>query len=98
MGPFRSYCAECVAIRAPPVLTKLILGAAKDLFVARYLNSKLAEGEGFEPPVPFRVHRFSRPTVSTAHTSLRGYQKFTNQKASWRSERNRVNSTLERGA
>ena len=32
----------------------------------------MAEGEGFEPPVPFRVHRFSRPTVSTAHTSLRG--------------------------
>jgi hypothetical protein len=31
----------------------------------------MAEGEGFEPPVPFRAHRFSRPTVSTAHTSLR---------------------------
>src|ERR1041384_1332935 len=31
----------------------------------------MAEGEGFEPPVPFRVHRFSRPTVSTTHTSLR---------------------------
>src|SRR5437764_8745623 len=31
----------------------------------------LAEREGFEPPVPFRVHRFSRPTVSTAHTPLR---------------------------
>src|SRR5579871_4208932 len=32
----------------------------------------MAEGEGFEPPVPFRVQRFSRPPVSTAHTSLRG--------------------------
>jgi hypothetical protein len=31
----------------------------------------LAEGEGFEPPLPFRVKRFSRPPVSTAHTSLR---------------------------
>src|SRR5713101_1536971 len=31
----------------------------------------VAEGEGFEPPVPFRVQRFSRPPVSTAHASLR---------------------------
>jgi hypothetical protein len=31
----------------------------------------MAEGEGFEPPVPFQVQRFSRPPVSTAHTSLR---------------------------
>ena len=34
-------------------------------------NIQMAEGEGFEPPVRFPVHRFSRPTVSTAHTSLR---------------------------
>ena len=32
----------------------------------------LAEGEGFEPPVPFRAQRFSRPPVSTTHPSLRG--------------------------
>jgi hypothetical protein len=32
----------------------------------------MAEGEGFEPPVPFRAQRFSRPPVSTAHPSLRG--------------------------
>ena len=32
---------------------------------------ELAEGEGFEPPVPFRAQRFSRPPVSTAHASLR---------------------------
>src|SRR5215475_15749983 len=38
----------------------------------------MAEGEGFEPPVRFPVHRFSRPTVSTAHTSLRGYTEFIN--------------------
>ena len=35
--------------------------------------SYMAEGEGFEPPVPFRVQRFSRPPVSTAHTSLRTF-------------------------
>src|SRR5580700_4919525 len=35
------------------------------------LEVGLAEGEGFEPPLPFRVKRFSRPPVSTAHTSLR---------------------------
>ncbi len=32
----------------------------------------MAEGEGFEPPVPFQAQRFSRPPVSTAHPSLRG--------------------------
>jgi hypothetical protein len=47
----------------------------------------MAEGEGFEPPVPFRVHRFSRPTVSTAHTSLRGCEKFINQNGIWLVER-----------
>ena len=31
----------------------------------------MAEGEGFEPPLPVKVKRFSRPPVSTAHTSLR---------------------------
>src|SRR5579863_6648905 len=31
----------------------------------------MAEGEGFEPPVPFRVQRFSRPPVSTTHATLR---------------------------
>src|SRR5437879_13338032 len=31
----------------------------------------VAEGEGFEPPVRFPVQRFSRPPVSTTHTSLR---------------------------
>ena len=35
-------------------------------------GAQLAEGEGFEPPVPFRAQRFSRPPVSTAHPSLRG--------------------------
>ena len=31
----------------------------------------MAEGEGFEPPLAFRPKRFSRPPVSTTHTSLR---------------------------
>src|SRR5690349_20014067 len=30
----------------------------------------MAEREGFEPPVRFPVQRFSRPPVSTTHTSL----------------------------
>ena len=44
--------------------------------VAHALFSKrerrLAEGEGFEPPVPFRVQWFSRPPPSTTRPSLRG--------------------------
>ena len=36
-------------------------------------GESLAEGEGFEPPVPFQAQRFSRPPVSTAHPSLRGW-------------------------
>jgi hypothetical protein len=36
-----------------------------------FLEEILAEGEGFEPPVPAKVQRFSRPPVSTAHPSLR---------------------------
>ncbi len=35
-------------------------------------QDSMAEGEGFEPPVTFRLQRFSRPPVSTAHASLRG--------------------------
>src|SRR5262245_3428496 len=31
----------------------------------------MAEREGFEPPVPFRVQWFSRPPPSTARPSLR---------------------------
>jgi hypothetical protein len=37
-------------------------------------NREMAEGEGFEPPLPVRVKRFSRPPVSTTHTSLREWQ------------------------
>src|SRR5437879_9096757 len=31
----------------------------------------MAEREGFEPPIPFRVCRFSRPVPSTARPPLR---------------------------
>ena len=31
----------------------------------------MAEREGFEPPVPFRVRRFSRPEPSTTRPPLR---------------------------
>ena len=34
---------------------------------------QMAEGEGFEPPVPFQVQQFSRLPVSTTHTSLRWF-------------------------
>ena len=33
-------------------------------------DRSMAEGEGFEPPLPVKAKRFSRPPVSTAHTSL----------------------------
>src|SRR5665213_2676519 len=36
-----------------------------------YTHLNLAEEEGFEPPEPFRVQRFSRPPVSTTHPFLR---------------------------
>jgi hypothetical protein len=36
------------------------------------LFKQLAEGEGFEPPEPFRVQWFSRPPPSTTRPSLRG--------------------------
>ena len=31
----------------------------------------MAESEGFEPPIPFRVRRFSRPMPSTTRPALR---------------------------
>ena len=36
-----------------------------------YFIDSLAEREGFEPPIPFRVCRFSRPEPSTARPPLR---------------------------
>ncbi len=46
-------------------------GVPEDLSLRQVSGAKLAEGEGFEPPIPFRVQRFSRPSPSTARPSLR---------------------------
>ena len=35
------------------------------------VQAALAEGEGFEPPEPVKVQRFSRPPVSATHPPLR---------------------------
>ncbi len=35
-------------------------------------NKRMAEGVGFEPTVPAKVHRFSRPAQSTTLSPLRG--------------------------
>ena len=32
--------------------------------------TKVAEGEGFEPPIPVKVYQISSLAVSTAHTTL----------------------------
>src|SRR2546423_10472829 len=37
----------------------------------------MAESEGFEPPIPVKVCRFSRPVPSTARPTLRGVGGFT---------------------
>jgi hypothetical protein len=39
--------------------------------VSRYATRTVAESEGFEPPIPFQVCRFSRPMQSTALPTLR---------------------------
>ena len=48
------------------------LSGRTQTFTARLSRCRmwLAEGEGFEPPLRFPVERFSRPPVSTTHTSL----------------------------
>jgi hypothetical protein len=61
-----------------PVREKIYSSAGKstespNLDVTLFIiNDLMAEGEGFEPPVPLQAQRFSRPPVSTAHPSLRG--------------------------
>ena len=65
-GPHREAfrLADSVGARIHAQLTTAKLGAA---------GRRLAEGEGFEPPVRFPVQRFSRPPPSTARPSLRGF-------------------------
>lgn len=62
--PKLSQTALEVRIRYTPIPETALSGAVSYIYL-------LAEGEGFEPPVPFRAQRFSRPPVSTAHPSLR---------------------------
>jgi hypothetical protein len=38
---------------------------------------EMAEEEGFEPPIPFQVRRFSRPMPSTTRPLFRYYQNIT---------------------
>ena len=42
----------------------------KPLFIRLVALLELAEGMGFEPMIPFRVYRFSRPAHSTTLTSF----------------------------
>ena len=40
-------------------------------------SDEMAEEEGFEPPIPFQVRRFSRPMPSTTRPLFRYYQNIT---------------------
>jgi hypothetical protein len=65
VGPFESrnrrFCGEKHHFWPSPVQRMI-------------LDDCVAEGEGFEPPGPFRAQRFSRPPVSTAHPPLRRFE------------------------
>jgi hypothetical protein len=43
----------------------------------------MAEREGFEPPIPFQVCRFSRPEPSTTRPPLRGSHSFATDSILW---------------
>ena len=66
-------CASPAVSKQPrtEILSSLLVSRAEPDSITLPRNTCLAEGEGFEPPLPARVKRFSRPPVSTAHTSLR---------------------------
>jgi hypothetical protein len=54
------------------VPTPIQLGISEGITSNCLLKTKeMAEREGFEPPVPFRVRRFSRPEPSTTRPPLR---------------------------
>src|ERR1700690_1467397 len=46
-------------------------------------KEKVAESEGFEPPIPFRVCRFSRPVPSTTRPTLRLVQFYYSLQFCW---------------
>ena len=63
-----SFDFDCFQLRWHPMLSAVCLRQNE----ARAERERsLAEGEGFEPPIPFRVQRFSRPPPSTTRPSLR---------------------------
>ena len=55
------------------MLPHLISRAPKVALLQQADSKGLAEREGFEPPIPFRVCRFSRPVPSTTRPPLRNY-------------------------
>ena len=58
------------AAQYPPEF--LILCVGSQMLFSRPVTHKLAEREGFEPPVGFPLRRFSRPERSTTLPPLRG--------------------------
>ena len=51
------------------IYLKRALTSIKEIRMSNYIK-KMAEGEGFEPPEPFPVQRFSRPPHSTTLPSF----------------------------
>jgi hypothetical protein len=78
LGPIQIVAEEAVGLRALDLYLFAICknkchkaSMAVEMIRIQDLGKNMAEREGFEPPVPFQVQRFSRPPVSTTHTSLR---------------------------
>ena len=62
-------CSGCLS-------SHLGAGGSQRILVRPYQTigiGTMAEREGFEPPVPFRVRRFSRPEPSTTRPPLREF-------------------------
>src|SRR5579872_4190204 len=58
-------------LKQPQIPNRSLPSAVRDHSI-NFHGKGMAEGEGFEPPLPVKAKRFSRPPVSTTHTSLRG--------------------------
>src|ERR1051326_706662 len=72
----------------PAIITAAIVRSSGADGVAAWIFSgdiqKMAEREGFEPPVAFRPQQFSRLPVSTAHTPLHARRAAPSLSATWR--------------
>ena len=53
-----------------PWLIESLCALISEISGNRFVIIKMAEGEGFEPPEPFLVQRFSRPPHSTTLPSF----------------------------